>query len=172
MSSTSRWHRRARRHLAHSLKWRIVVVFLLLGSVVAGMFAFGAQRAFAVGWREAARPLLADYVAHLAQDVTGGGATPDAHHDRHGRGESESARARNYQHRDCVDESVAIGWFWSKNRPYNCSCDSCRYYPGHEPRRHAVGESLNGGATSLGFIHQANNLSQKRISTNALSFHN
>lgn len=77
MTRPHRWHRRARRHFAHSIKWRIVAVFGLLGLVVAAMFAFGAQRSFAVGWREAARPLLADYVAHLAQDVTGGGATPD-----------------------------------------------------------------------------------------------
>lgn len=77
MTRPQRWHRRARRRLAHSIKWRIVAVFGLLGLVVAAMFAFGAQRSFAVGWREAARPLLADYVAHLAQDVTGGSATPD-----------------------------------------------------------------------------------------------
>ncbi|MBQ0929787.1 sensor histidine kinase [Ideonella alba] len=77
MTTGARWHRRAQRHLAHSLKWRIVVVFLLLGTAVAGMFAFGAQRAFAVGWREAARPLLNDYVEHLARDVTGGTDTPD-----------------------------------------------------------------------------------------------
>jgi signal transduction histidine kinase len=77
MTPSSRWHRRARHHLAHSIKWRILVVFGLLGLAVSAMFAFGAQRAFAVGWRDTARPLLADYVAHLAQDVTGGGATPD-----------------------------------------------------------------------------------------------
>ncbi|MBQ0958490.1 HAMP domain-containing protein [Ideonella sp. 4Y11] len=77
MSTPTRWHRRARQHLAHSIKWRILVVFGLLGLAVSAMFAFGAQRAFAVGWRDAARPLLTDYLAHLAQDVTGGGDTPD-----------------------------------------------------------------------------------------------
>ena len=71
-----RWHRRARRHLAHSIKWRILVAFLLLGMAVAVVFVFGAQRAFSVGWRDAARPLLADYVGHLANDITGGGPSP------------------------------------------------------------------------------------------------
>ena len=70
------WHRRVRQHLGHSIKWRIVVVFVLLATAVAGVFVFGAQRACAVGWRDAARPLLADYVAHLASEVTGGGPTP------------------------------------------------------------------------------------------------
>ena len=63
------WHRRVRQHLGHSIKWRIVVVFVLLATAVAGVFVFGGQRAFAVGWRDAARPLLADYVAHLASEV-------------------------------------------------------------------------------------------------------
>jgi signal transduction histidine kinase len=70
------WHRRVRQHLGHSIKWRIVVVFLLLAAAVAGVFVFGAQRAFAVGWRDAARPLLADYVAHLTREITADGPSP------------------------------------------------------------------------------------------------
>ena len=70
------WHRRWRQNLGHSIKWRIVVVFVLLASAVAAVFVIGAQRAFAVGWRDAARPLLADYVAHLASEITAGGPTP------------------------------------------------------------------------------------------------
>ena len=71
------WHRRARQHLRHSLKWRIVVMFLLLAVAVVGAFSFGAQRAFALGWRDAALPLLRDYIEHLGQEVTGNGPTPD-----------------------------------------------------------------------------------------------
>jgi signal transduction histidine kinase len=70
------WHRRVRQHLGHSIKWRIVVVFLLLAAAVTGVFVFGAQRAFGVGWRDAARPLLADYVAHLTREITADGSTP------------------------------------------------------------------------------------------------
>ena len=41
------------------------------------VFVVGAQRAFTLGWKEAARPLLMDYIDHLAADITGGGASPD-----------------------------------------------------------------------------------------------
>ena len=71
------WHRRARYHLGHSIQWRMVLVFLLLAGAMTTVFVVGAQRAFAIGWREAAAPLLADYVDHLAADLTGGGPTPE-----------------------------------------------------------------------------------------------
>jgi len=60
-----------------SLKRRLVLMFLLLAVALAGLFALGAQRAFSVGWRDAARPLLADYVDRLAAEITGpAGGTP------------------------------------------------------------------------------------------------
>ena len=70
------WHRRARQAVGHSIKLRLVLIFLLLALTVAGAFLFGAQKAFSVGWREAARPLLMDYVDHLAADIVVNGA-PD-----------------------------------------------------------------------------------------------
>ena len=70
------WHRRARQAVGHSIKLRLVLIFLLLALTVAATFLFGAQKAFSVGWREAARPLLMDYVDHLAADIAVGGA-PD-----------------------------------------------------------------------------------------------
>jgi signal transduction histidine kinase len=67
-----------RRHLGlrRSIKRRVVLMFLLLTVLLGALFAFGAQRAFSVGWRDAARPLLADYVQRLAHDIAGpsGGA--------------------------------------------------------------------------------------------------
>ena len=90
------WHRRVRQHLGHSIKWRIVVVFVLLASAGAAVFVIGAQRAFAVGWRDAARPLLADYVAHLASEVTGGGPTPQLARARDAR-EKEHHATHNRQ---------------------------------------------------------------------------
>ena len=71
------WHARARRHLRHSLKWRVLLMFLLLAMTVVGVVVFGAQRAFSLGWRDAAQPVLADYLQRLTADVTAGGATPD-----------------------------------------------------------------------------------------------
>lgn len=52
-----------------SIKRRMVLVFLLLAVALAGVFIVGAQRAFALGWREAARPVLMDYIDRLAADV-------------------------------------------------------------------------------------------------------
>ncbi|MBS3998191.1 MAG: two-component sensor histidine kinase, partial [Hydrogenophaga sp.] len=55
------WLQRSRQALRSSLKLRLVLVFILLALAMAGTFIMGAQKAFAVGWREAARPLLMDY---------------------------------------------------------------------------------------------------------------
>lgn len=67
------WHRRMRHALGHSIKLRLLLVFLLLALAMAVTFISGAQRAFSVGWREAARPLLMDYVDRLVADVAAGG---------------------------------------------------------------------------------------------------
>lgn len=59
----------ARRRWRHSLKLRLLGVFLLLAFLVAFIFVGGAQKAFTLGWKEAGRPLLMDYVTRLASDV-------------------------------------------------------------------------------------------------------
>ncbi len=64
------WYRRAFAVLRCSLRLRLVLVFLLLAMAMAFTFISGAQKAFSVGWREAARPLLMDYVSRLGADVT------------------------------------------------------------------------------------------------------
>ena len=51
----ARWHRRARHALAHSLRVRLVALFLLLALAMAATFLFGMQKAFSTGWRDAAR---------------------------------------------------------------------------------------------------------------------
>jgi hypothetical protein len=43
------WHRRARHALGHSIKVRLVVVFLLLATAMTFVFISGAQKAFSVG---------------------------------------------------------------------------------------------------------------------------
>ncbi len=68
-SGRAAWHRRARHAVRRSLRVRLVLVFLVLASAMAVVFIGGVQKAVAVGWREAARPLLSDYVDHLAQEV-------------------------------------------------------------------------------------------------------
>jgi len=73
----TRWQGRTRRALRHSIKLRLVLVFVLLALAMTFTFIGGVQKAFSVGWREAARPLLMDYVDHLMADIAPGG-TPDA----------------------------------------------------------------------------------------------
>lgn len=64
-----RWHHGAQQRLRHSLKARLVLLFLLLACALGVAFVFGTQRALGAGWRDAARPLLADYVDRLAADI-------------------------------------------------------------------------------------------------------
>ena len=63
------WHRRARHAVGHSLRIRLVLVFMALAVTVAVTFMGGVQKAVAVGWKEAARPLLMDYVDRLTAEI-------------------------------------------------------------------------------------------------------
>lgn len=64
-----RWLRNARRALAHSLRVRLVALFLLLALAMAVTFFIGMQTALSMGWRDAARPLVVDYVDRLATEI-------------------------------------------------------------------------------------------------------
>lgn len=67
--SLRRWHSRALHALGHSLRVRLVALFLVLAMALAATFVFGMQKALSVGWREAARPLVADYVDRLVVEI-------------------------------------------------------------------------------------------------------
>ena len=69
-----RWHRRARSALAYSLRLRLVGLFLLLALAMTATFVGGMQYALGIGWRDAARPLVMDYVDKLAAEI---GTPPD-----------------------------------------------------------------------------------------------
>lgn len=60
-----RWRHRWR----HSLRLQLITVFLLLACAMATVFIGGMQRAFSIGWRDVARPLVDDYVNRLAADI-------------------------------------------------------------------------------------------------------
>jgi signal transduction histidine kinase len=68
-----RWHA-ARHRWRHSLKWRLVTLFLLLALATTAVFLFGMQRVLQGGWQGYAKPLVADYVDKLAADI---GSPPD-----------------------------------------------------------------------------------------------
>jgi len=65
----SRWPTHAHRRFRHSLKARLVVLFLLLALAMAGAFMFGMQKALSIGWRDAALPLVTDYIDRLTADI-------------------------------------------------------------------------------------------------------
>ena len=68
------WHRRARSALRHSLRLKLIVVFLLLALGLSVIFLGGMQRAIGVGWRLAVEPLVTDYVDRLVGEI---GSPPD-----------------------------------------------------------------------------------------------
>jgi signal transduction histidine kinase len=63
------------RRLGRSMRWRLLVLFLLLAFAMSAAFIGGSKKAFSTGWREAVKPLLTDYLDRLAQDI---GSPPDA----------------------------------------------------------------------------------------------
>jgi len=71
-----RWPRprRWRHRLAHSLKWRLVALFLALAMGTTLVFVAGTRALVFTGWRELARPLVSDYVDRLSADI---GSPPD-----------------------------------------------------------------------------------------------
>ena len=71
----SRRHRPGwRQRFGHSLKARLVLLFLLLALGTTGLFFAGTRALFSTGWRELARPLITDYVDRLAVEI---GSPPD-----------------------------------------------------------------------------------------------
>jgi signal transduction histidine kinase len=66
-----RWHRRWR----HSIKARLVALFLLLALCTSAVFLFGLQRALQGGWQGYVRPLAGDYIDRLVVEI---GSPPDA----------------------------------------------------------------------------------------------
>ncbi|MEJ8826338.1 ATP-binding protein [Variovorax humicola] len=66
--------RRHKRRWRRSLRVRLVVWFLVLALVMAGVFIGGMQKSFSGGWAEAARPMLIDYADRLVAEI---GTPPD-----------------------------------------------------------------------------------------------
>lgn len=64
------WHRRFR----HSLRWRLVALFLLLAGASTVVFLGGTRMMFSGGYQVLVKPLLADYVDRLTTEI---GSPPD-----------------------------------------------------------------------------------------------
>jgi len=73
----TRWRQRSRhwrRSFKHSLKARLVALFVLLALGMTAVFLFGMQRVLQGGWQQLARPLVADYVDRVVAEL---GSPPD-----------------------------------------------------------------------------------------------
>ncbi len=63
------WHR-----LRHSLRVRLVLLFLLLAVAMSAVFLIGIGKAFSGGWRGVVEPLVGDYADRLVAEI---GSPPD-----------------------------------------------------------------------------------------------
>jgi signal transduction histidine kinase len=68
-----RWHAAGRRW-RHSIRWRLVTLFLLLALASTAVFVIGTQQVVRGGWQGYAKPMLADYLDRLASEI---GSPPD-----------------------------------------------------------------------------------------------
>jgi signal transduction histidine kinase len=57
------------RAMMHSLRWRLVALFVALAIAMTATFIWGTQRSFASGWRAAIAPIISDYIDRLATDI-------------------------------------------------------------------------------------------------------
>ncbi len=69
-----RWYPRWHQRLRHSLRWRLVALFLLLAMGTSVVFMAGIRGALGSGFNMLVKPLLADYVDRLAAEL---GTPPD-----------------------------------------------------------------------------------------------
>ncbi|WP_341887872.1 HAMP domain-containing sensor histidine kinase [Variovorax sp. YR752] len=68
-----RW-KEAHKRWRHSLRWRLVTLFLLLALATTAVFMFGTQRALQSGWQGWVKPIIADYADRLVAEI---GSPPD-----------------------------------------------------------------------------------------------
>ncbi len=71
-TETHGWRGRSRagiRRFRHSLRWRLVSLFLVLAVATSLTFFFGMQQVLRGGWQLYARPLVADYIDRLAAEI-------------------------------------------------------------------------------------------------------
>jgi signal transduction histidine kinase len=68
------WHQRWHQRFRHSLRWRLVALFLLLAVGTSLVFMAGMRGVLGSGFNMLVKPLLADYVDRLAADL---GSPPD-----------------------------------------------------------------------------------------------
>jgi signal transduction histidine kinase len=119
----------SRHALAHSLRVRLVALFVLLALAMAATFAVGMQAALSIGWRDAARPLVVDYVDKLAAEI-GSPPSPEraqALADRLPLRIRISGPVVNWRSSPDVpgrSQQAGDGWRWNRSGPFNSQADT------------------------------------------------
>ena len=85
----------------------------------------------------------------ILDEHSGAGAAAYADHDRHRRGETQGAGARDDEHGDCVHQSVREARLRAEAEPRDESDDCDGDDGGDEPFGDAIGEALDGSAAAL-----------------------
>src|SRR6516165_1257301 len=99
------------------------------------------------------------------------GAAPGAHHDRHRRRQTKSARARDDQNGDGIYERKAHGRSRTENRPDEKRRNGDDYDGRHEPGRDRIDQFLDRGARPLRFGDHGDDLGEERIAADAFGTH-
>src|ERR1035437_8607180 len=113
---------------------------------------------------------LAKYFQRLSIANENACASPatGAHHDRHGRGETECARAIDDKNCDGVYKGMSKAGLRTGEEPDSKCDDGCNNYSGYKVRRHSIRQPLNRRPRPLRFADHLHNLRQQRVCANPL----
>lgn len=117
--------------LRFRLGYKLLALFLALALVMSAVFMMGMQRAFSGGWQAWVRPMVADYAAHLMQEI---GSPPDL--------QRAQALADRLPLRIAID-GPGVHWRSDRRRPETWDEDSTAAPPGRlgpPMHRHFRGE--------------------------------
>ena len=101
----------------------------------------------------------------------GAGAASGAHHDGHGRGQSESTGAGDDEHGYGIDERVRQGRRGAEGKPGDEGDERGADDGGNKDGGDFIGQPLDGSAAALGFGNEADDLRQNRVAADALGSH-
>ena len=118
--------------------------------------------------------LVDDQGVHLLEGLEGlrvadqhskAGAPAHAHHDRHGSGEAQGARARDDEDAHRRHQPVGQARLGTHQRPHHEARRRDRDDRGHEVRRHPVRQSLDGRPAPLRLTDHADDLREEGVRT-------
>ncbi len=107
----------------------------------------------------------------VLDEHAGASAASGAHHDGHGRGQSESARAGDDEHGDGIDQRMRQSRRGAEGEPGDEGDERNADHGGNKDGGNLIGQMLDGGAAALCFADQADDLRQHGLAADALGAH-